>query len=84
MTLDYAICPHCGCHCDDDEFCAACGKLFHDDPIPSRDVSVLGALGSGLRNMATHLEKPQNIQDIGEGGSINPLLGSSWRLHRNK
>ena len=60
MTLDYAICPHCGCHCDDDEFCAACGKLFHDDPIPTRDVSFLGLLGSGLRSF---FQKAQQSDD---------------------
>jgi hypothetical protein len=51
MTLEYAVCPHCGCHCDDDEFCAACGKLFHEAPTPSRDVSILGVLWSGLRSL---------------------------------
>ncbi|MBM9514075.1 hypothetical protein [Desulfogranum marinum] len=51
MTFDYAVCPHCGCHCEDDEYCAACGKLFHDEEVPTRNVSLLGLLGSGLRSV---------------------------------
>lgn len=31
MTLEYTVCPHCGCRCEDPEYCAACGKLFDDD-----------------------------------------------------
>ncbi len=85
MTLDYAICPHCGCHCDDDEFCAACGKLFHDDPIPSRDVSILGVIGSGLLSLfqkakedscgdkKNHLPTPESLLE-----QADPEVDPSW------
>ncbi len=55
MTLDYAVCPHCGCCCEDDEYCAACGKLFDEDKAPTCNVSLLGFMGSGLRLL---LRKP--------------------------
>ncbi len=52
MTLDYAVCPHCGCRCEDHEYCAACGKLFHEeDHVAVRNVSIVGLLGSGLRSL---------------------------------
>ncbi|WP_319548518.1 hypothetical protein [Desulfogranum marinum] len=49
MTLESTVCPHCGCRCEDDEYCAACGKLFDDDLIPNRTISLLEFLGGGLR-----------------------------------
>ena len=52
MTLEYAVCPHCGCRCEDDEYCAACGKLFDEDLIPNRNVSLLGVLGTGLCSLS--------------------------------
>ena len=55
MTLEYAVCPHCGCRCEDDEYCVACGKLFQDDPVPARNVSLLGLMGSSMRSL---LSKP--------------------------
>lgn len=51
MTPDYTVCPHCGCRCEDDEYCAACGNLFHEDHVSTRNDSLLGALGSGLRSL---------------------------------
>lgn len=50
MNIDYTICPHCGCSCEDDEFCAACGKLFHDDLIPARSVSLFSLLKAGFKS----------------------------------
>jgi len=50
MTLDYTICPHCGCRCEDDEYCAACGKLFHEDTVPAHTFSLRRLMGSGLRS----------------------------------
>ncbi len=77
MSLDYAICPHCGCHCDDDEFCAACGKLFHDDLTPSRDVSILGVLGSGLRSLARSV-KPMEEDGLEVKEDLD--FCSSWSM----
>lgn len=55
MTLEYTVCPNCGCRCEDDEYCAACGKLFYENTVPARNVSFLGLMGSGLRSL---LRKP--------------------------
>lgn len=52
MALDYTPCPHCGCHCEDDEYCAACGKLFHEDTVPARKVSFGEIVGSGMRSFS--------------------------------
>lgn len=52
MTLDYTVCPHCGCRCEDPEYCAACGKLFHEDVASGSNASLLEILGSGLRSIA--------------------------------
>lgn len=64
MTLEYAVCPHCGCRCEDDEYCAACGKLFHEDTVPARKVSFLGLLGNGVRSISKNFRS--NVQDNGE------------------
>ncbi len=64
MTLEYAVCPHCGCRCEDDEYCVACGKLFNDDPIPSRKVSLLEALGSGFQSISRNIRS--DLRDNGE------------------
>lgn len=76
MTLDYTICPHCGCRCEDDEFCAACGKLFHDDPIPTRDVSFLGLLGGALRSLF------QKAKEDSCGDMKNHLLTPEFLLEQ--
>ena len=85
MTLDYAVCPHCGCRCEDDEYCAACGRMFEEDaPVVYCKVSFLDLAQSSFRFLSTHIKKPKISHDIGEGGNINPLPGSSWHLHRHK
>lgn len=78
MNLDYVVCPHCGCRCEDDEYCAACGNLFHDDPIPSRDVSILGALGSGLRSVIDKLDPPDTSEDYSDDSGFAHLPGNSY------
>lgn len=52
MSLEYAVCPHCGCRCEDDDYCAACGKLFHEDVASGSNASLLKILGRGLRSFA--------------------------------
>ncbi len=75
MTFDYSICPHCGCRCEDIEYCAACSRMFHEDQIPGSDVSVLKILGNGLRSLATSVKSPENqILEVEEDLEFD----SSW------
>lgn len=69
MTLEYAVCPHCGYRSEDDEYCAACGKLFDDDLLSSQNVSFLEALGSGLRSISRNLRS--NLR--ANGGNESPM-----------
>jgi len=62
MTFEYAVCPHCGCQCEDDEYCAACGKLFNEG-VTTRNVSFLGLLGSGLQNVFKKREHHSSFTD---------------------
>lgn len=62
MTLDDVVCPHCGFRSEDEELCAACGRLF-DENTPVRDVSILGLLGSGLRSFFKSI-KPLGKEDF--------------------
>lgn len=64
MALDYVICPHCDCRCEDPEYCAACGKLFDDDLNSSRNVSFMEAVGSGLQSISRNLRS--NLRTNGE------------------
>ncbi len=54
MTFDYSICPHCGCRCEDTEYCASCGRMFHEDQVPGSDVSVFKVFRNGLRSLKFH------------------------------
>ena len=84
MNLEYAVCPHCGCHCEDDEYCAACGKLFHEDTVPIRNDSLLRVLGKGLCSVINKIEPPKIQEDIGEEATLTPLMGSSWSIHHSE
>ncbi|MBM9514848.1 hypothetical protein [Desulfogranum marinum] len=64
MDLESTICPHCGCHCEDPEYCAACGKLFDDNLTSSHNVSFLEALGRGLQSISSNLRS--NLRANGE------------------
>lgn len=64
MTFDYAVCPHCGCHCEDDEYCAACGQMFHDEEVPTRNVSLSGLLGSGLRSLQKNFKPDHEVLEV--------------------
>ncbi len=44
----YTDCPHCGCRCEDDEYCAACNRLFDEEDTSTQNVSIIGTLASGL------------------------------------
>ena len=52
MALDYAICPHCGCRCEDDEYCAACARMFDEDQRPTRQLTLGKVICGGLRSQA--------------------------------
>lgn len=62
MTFDYEVCPHCGCQCEDDEYCAACGKLFYED-VATHNVSLFGVLRSGLQNVFKKREHQSSFTD---------------------
>jgi hypothetical protein len=86
MTLEYAVCPHCGCRCEDDEYCAACGKLFHED-VATRNVSFLGFLGSGLRSVVDKLDAPYSNEDLSDDPGLAHLPGNSYHYiwqHKHK
>ena len=75
MTLDYAVCPHCGCRCEDDEFCAACGKLFHEDTVLAHKVTFLGHVGKSLRSLSKSIHPAENGEfEIEEDLEFDP----SW------
>ncbi len=76
MTLEYAVCPHCGCRCEDDEYCAACGKLFHEDTVPTGNVSIFGLLGSGLRSKSKKLKIVGHPVDFGGDTCLDPEYSS--------
>ena len=87
MTLEFAVCPHCGCRCEDDEYCAACGKLFHEDTVPARDVSFLEIIGSGLRSVAKNLDAPDTTEDLSDDPGLAHLPGNSYHYiwqHKHK
>lgn len=68
MNTDHVICPHCGCRCEDDEFCAACGRLFYEeDHVETPKISLLGFFGSIVRQINTPKEQHHvhfdNIED---------------------
>lgn len=89
MTLEYAVCPHCGCQCEDSEYCAACGKLFDDDPIVTSKVSFLGFLGRGMRSIISSFELGHKVPEVdaSDDPGLAHLPGNSyhsiWR-HKNK
>ncbi|WP_143170822.1 hypothetical protein [Desulfopila aestuarii] len=76
MTLDYATCPHCGCRCEDDEYCAACARPFHDE-TPEQDVSIMGFLEGGLRSQAEKF-KLQGIEHDDEMLKEEPEFDPTW------
>ncbi len=87
MNLDYTSCPHCGCQCEDDEYCAACGKLFDEDMVPTRSASLLGALGSGLRSVINELDAPDSNEDLSDDPGLAHLPGNSYHYiwqHKHK
>ncbi len=89
MTLEYAVCPHCGCRCEDDEYCAACGKLFHEDTVPASNVSLLGLLGSGLRSVSSSFELDHKVHEVdaSDDPGLAHLPGNSYHFiwqHKNK
>lgn len=73
MTLEYTTCPHCGCRCEDPEYCAACGKLFYQEIGCSRKMSPFDLLRSGLssivqcsrKRMAQNNEQERHCLDKG-------------------
>ncbi len=57
MTLEHIACPHCGCLCEDDEYCAACGKLFHEDMVSGSEASLCEILSRSLRSLTNGSRK---------------------------
>ena len=76
MALDYTTCPHCGCSCEDDEYCAACGKLFHEDTVPTGNVSIFGLLESGLRSKSKKFKIVGHPVDFGGDTCLDPEYSS--------
>lgn len=75
MTLDYAVCPHCGCRCEDDEYCAACGRPFDEGVVSTPNVSLLGLLGNGLHTLFNKRERhPAFLDNIEDDPDFDP----SW------
>lgn len=80
MTLEYTVCPYCGCRSEDDEYCAACGKLFHEDPTPNRNVSIFGVLESGLRSVKDSFELDHSVPEVdaSDDPGLAHLPGNSY------
>jgi len=76
MAFEYVVCPHCGCRGEDDEYCAACGKMFHEDQVATSDVSVLRLLGGGLRSKAKKLRIVGSSTCLGGDTCLDPEYSS--------
>lgn len=78
MSYNHNICPHCGCRCEDDEYCAACGKLFHEDQVSTRDVSVFGMLKNSIRSSKLRKMDQEEMfkEDLWDDPSLDFLPGN--------
>ncbi len=80
MILDYITCPHCGYRSEDEEFCAACGKLFHEDANSVRNISVLGAVWCSFRSAVGRFEFDHQVSEVdaSDDPGLPHLPGNSY------
>lgn len=89
MNLDYAVCPHCSCHCEEDDYCPGCGRLFDENIVPTPNISLLELLRSGLRSVKNSFYLDNKFPDVdaSDDPGLAHLPGNSYHhiwLHKQK